>query len=99
MLEIGIDKWDITVEGKPVRLTRNEADILSFLSTPIGRTCSPKMILHRVWGASYQNDRHLLEVNISRLRQKLGGDPEKYIQTIRGGGYRLDKATCKLTGV
>lgn len=99
MLEIGIDKWDIAVEGRPVRLTLKEAELLSHLSRPIGQTCSKGILLREVWGETYIDDTHILVVNIARLRQKIGGERERYIETIAGGGYRLVKANCRIIGV
>ena len=49
---------------------------------------SPReLLLERVWGLSYLGESRTIDVHISRLRQKLGGD--EYIQTIVGLGYRF----------
>jgi DNA-binding response OmpR family regulator len=45
-----------------------------------------------VWGPSWFGDDHVVDVHMSKLRQKLGDDPRRprYLRTVRGVGYRLD---------
>ncbi len=87
----GID-WRHPSPGQR-RLTPNEARLLALLLPP-GRLVRHDELLVRAWGASYANDRdteranrHLLRVNASRLRQKLG---ERWLLvTLAGVGMRL----------
>ena len=47
--------------------------------------------LDRVWGTAFVADDHLVDVHVANLRRKLGDDPTqpRFIETIRGVGYRL----------
>jgi two-component system, OmpR family, KDP operon response regulator KdpE len=50
-----------------------------------------RQLLRMVWGNAYENEQHLLRVNISNLRHKLEPDPSRpaFIHTEPGVGYRL----------
>ncbi len=52
---------------------------------------SAKRLLSNVWGDEYENDKEILWVSISRLRQKLEEDPKKpqLIVTRSGAGYMM----------
>jgi DNA-binding response OmpR family regulator len=52
---------------------------------------SRSSLLDTVWGPEYIGDDHLVDVHIANLRRKLGDDPEhpRFIETVRGLGYRL----------
>lgn len=62
----------VSVDGRDIPLTSTEYKILRSLADRIGEICSHAYILTAVWGAEYVKDSHLLRVNISRLRAKLG---------------------------
>jgi len=46
-----------------------------------------QQLLEKVWGYDYFGDLRVVDVHIGHLRQKLG---EKFIETIRGAGYRFE---------
>jgi two-component system KDP operon response regulator KdpE len=50
-----------------------------------------RQLLYKVWGAGYETETHLLQVNISNLRRKIEPDPSRpiYVLTESGVGYRL----------
>jgi two-component system KDP operon response regulator KdpE len=77
--------------GHEVQLTPTEYDLLRFLITNAGRVVTHRQLLRHVWGVAYQNEFHLLRVNVSNLRHKLEPDPARpqYIVTEPGVGYRL----------
>ncbi|MFH1723057.1 MAG: response regulator transcription factor [Elusimicrobiota bacterium] len=84
---------EVKVDGKALTLTRKEFDLLAlFLANP-GRVLKATFLLEAVWGydvADY-NDPHTVETHISRLRSKLGPKVSKYLSTVRGVGYKLEK--------
>jgi DNA-binding response OmpR family regulator len=91
-LVIDVLAREITVEGRPVELTRTEFDLLDTLSERPRVAFSRSLLLERIWGGGeWAGDEHLVDVHIGRLRRKLGDDAReaKYIRTIRGIGYRM----------
>jgi two-component system KDP operon response regulator KdpE len=81
----------VTVADREITLTPTEYDLLRVLMQNTGRVITHRQLLRMVWGNSYENETHLLRVNISNLRHKLEPDPSKpaFIQTEPGVGYRL----------
>lgn len=76
----------VTVDGRPVSLTRKEFDILVSLARQPGVVVPRDRILLDVWGTIWA-DGHTVEVHVGSLRGKLG-DP-RLVETVRGVGYRL----------
>ncbi len=80
------DSRTVAVAGPSVELTAIEFDLLLALAKRPGRVISKKQLLEMVWGYD-EYDTHLVEVHMSRLRQKLGPTASRLIRTVRGGGY------------
>ena len=89
-LAIHFGNHEVTVGGKPVKLTPVEYKLLYHLVRNAGRLMPHQALLDRVWGADYVASTDYLKVFISRLRAKLEhpGGP-RYITTERGLGYRF----------
>ena len=81
----------VTVGGREVQLTPTEYDLLRVLVTHAGKVLTHRQLLRQVWGVGYEDETHLLRVNMSNLRHKLEPDPTRphYILTEPGVGYRL----------
>jgi len=90
-LSLDLARRLVTVRGKQVGLTPIEYDILRILAQHAGKVLTHHHLLNMIWGASYENQTHLLRVNISNLRAKIEDDASrpKYILTELGVGYRL----------
>lgn len=82
---------EVWVAHQPIALTPTEYDIVRLLATHAGKVLTHGQLLRQVWGMGYEQDFHLLRVNISNLRRKLEPDPTRptYIITEPGVGYRL----------
>jgi DNA-binding response OmpR family regulator len=82
---------EVTVEGRPVRLTFSEFELLDALMAEPGRLLNRQELLRAIWGDSAYRDPRAIDVHIRHLREKLESEPEKpkYIITVRGAGYRL----------
>ncbi|HJS45321.1 MAG TPA: response regulator transcription factor [Rhizomicrobium sp.] len=79
----------LQAEGRKVRLTEKETNILKFLHASCG-TVPRDILLHEVWGYSPAVATHTLETHIYRLRKKIEQDPANaQILLTEGGGYRL----------
>jgi DNA-binding response OmpR family regulator len=83
----------VTVGDREIELTPTEYRLLSYISCNAGRVITPDQLLGKVWGEEYMGAPHLLQVNIARLRQKLGDDAKNpsYILTRPGIGYMMLK--------
>ena len=79
----------VTIDGERVVLTYKEYELLRlFLSHP-GMAFSREQLLQTVWNTDYAVETRTVDMHIRTLRQKLG-DYGRYIETIRGVGYRLE---------
>ena len=91
-----IDKLNrtVTVKDIPVLLTGKEFDLLLFLASNKGRVFTKKQIYSQVWEEEYAFDDSNIMSFISKLRKKIEPDPDHpfYILTVRGVGYRFNKA-------
>lgn len=90
-LTVDLARRVVSVAGREVQLTPTEYDLLKLLVTHAGKVLTHHQLLRQVWGMGYENETHLLRVNISNLRRKIEADPARpaYILTEPGVGYRL----------
>lgn len=91
-LAVDVVAREVRVHGEKVQLTPTEYDLLKALIAHPGRVLTHRHLMRAVWGGlSYEDELHLLRVNISNLRHKLELDPgnPRYIVTEPGVGYRL----------
>ncbi|WP_212913747.1 response regulator transcription factor [Streptomyces sp. TS71-3] len=91
--ELTIDRSGlvVTLRGAPVALAPSELRLLLTLSASPGQVLSRQQLLEAVWEHGYHGDVRLVDACVKRLRGKLGelsGDP-RYIETVRGFGYRF----------
>ena len=75
-----------TVDGEEVRLARKEFELLAYLIKHRGKICSREQILSRVWSDEVVVLDRTIDVNITRLRSKIGAYGS-YIVTRSGFGY------------
>ena len=90
-LRIDPARREVTLAGKQISLTPTEFNLLHELARGSGRVLEHRTLLGRVWGPEYRDEVHYLKVYVGRLRNKIESDPQRprYIQTIRGVGYRF----------
>lgn len=86
----------VTVNGEEVNLTPTEYKLLSYLARNADCVLTPDQILEKVWGEEYAGETRLLQVNMARLRQKLGDKVKnpRYIITRPGIGYMMPREKC-----
>uniref|UniRef100_A0AAU3GUR0 Response regulator transcription factor n=1 Tax=Streptomyces sp. NBC_01401 TaxID=2903854 RepID=A0AAU3GUR0_9ACTN len=90
--ELVIDRagLEVTHRGEPVALAPSELRLLLTLSISPGQVFSRQQLLQSVWEHSYHGDIRLVDACVKRLRNKLGeGRNPRYVQTVRGFGYRF----------
>lgn len=90
-LVIDVAKAEVTVKDEVVLLSATEYRLLLQFAHNLGETLTAEYLLKNVWGEEYAEDKEILWVCISRLRQKLEEDPKKpvHIVTRSGVGYLM----------
>lgn len=91
--ELTIDRGGLTVAkaGRPLALAPSELKLLLHLSAAPEQVFSRQQLLEHVWDHSYHADARLVDACVARLRGKIenqAGSP-RYVQTLRGFGYRF----------
>lgn len=81
--------------GEPVEFTSAEYDLLWLLASNAGRILSREEIFERLRGIEYDGQDRSIDVRISRIRPKIGDDPDnpRRIKTVRSKGYLFVKET------
>ena len=90
--DLSLDLLSRKVEraGRPIDLRPREFALLEYLMRHPGRVLSKTMILSHVWGYSFDPGTNVVDVLVSRLRDKIDeGFDHKLIHTVRGAGYVL----------
>jgi len=93
-LEIDLAKAEVLVDEEPVSLTATEYRLLQTFANAMVNVLSPEDLLTSVWGPEYKDDKEILWVCLSRLRQKIEPDPKNpiHIVTRQGIGYLMPPA-------
>ena len=79
----------VTVDGKQIEMSLREYELLKYLVDNKGIALSRDKILNNVWNYDYYGDSRTIDSYIKKIRHKLG-KKGKYIQTIRGIGYKFE---------
>ncbi|WP_144612309.1 response regulator transcription factor [Bacillus cereus] len=97
LIQIGdltIDPINFTVEknGKSLKLTLKEFEILKLFVKNQNRVFTKAQIYTLVWNEEYYGDDNVINVHMRRLREKIESDPSnpEYIKTLWGIGYKLE---------
>ena len=90
-LELDLDACEFRKDGISVELTTIEYKIMELFMKHPGKVFTKQQIYEYAWGESFIVSDNNIMVCISKLRDKLDEDPSKYVKTIRGLGYRLEK--------
>lgn len=90
-LRVDLSRRRVTLGDQDVSLTPTEYEIIRLLVQNPGKVLTHGFLLRSVWGPAYEQETHVLRVNISNLRRKIEPDPSRprYITTEPGVGYRL----------
>jgi DNA-binding response OmpR family regulator len=94
-LTIDFDRCEVSVQGKPIKLTASEFRLLSCLVKNPGRVLSNRSLVREVQGydCSHEEARKIIKVHIHNLRKKLRLSPKKppHILNVRGFGYMFER--------
>ena len=88
-IEIDKEGRTVTVDGKVLELSLREYELLVYLVENENIALSRDKILNNVWNYDYYGDSRTIDSHIKKIRHKLG-KKGKYIETIRGIGYKFE---------
>lgn len=88
---IDLESREVRVEGKDIRLSPKEFDLLVFFIRNSGKVLTHRKLLAKIWGGNYTDQTEYLRVFVRHLRKKIEPDPAKprYILTDPWVGYRF----------
>lgn len=89
---VNFQKHEVIKKGSKVDLTLKEFELLETLIRNKGRVLTRDYLLDKIWGYDYAGETRTVDVHIRHLRQKIEDDDRnpKFIETIRGVGYRFN---------
>lgn len=83
-------KHEVSIGDRKIDFTLKEFELLKFLAVNRGHVFTRDELLDKVWGIEYAGETRTVDVHIRYIRKKLAdGDENKYIETIRGKGYKV----------
>ena len=90
-LKVDLSRRLVLLDNHEIQLTPTEYSLLRVLVTHAGKVITHHQLLREVWGAGYEQEFHMLHVNISNLRHKIEHDAARpqFVITEPGVGYRL----------
>lgn len=91
-LIIDDSKKEVTVDGKQIKLTPTEYNILLFLTKNKGKVYSISQIYENVWEEESYGAENIIAVHIRHIREKIEINPRepKYLKVIWGIGYKIE---------
>ncbi|GGM58169.1 DNA-binding response regulator [Deinococcus arenae] len=93
-LTLDVQGRTATLDGQPLAFSRTEFDLLATLAQHPGLLWTRERLLERVWGPEFPGVTRVVDVHVTALRRKLGDEPDhpRFIETVRGAGYRFKEA-------
>lgn len=90
-IRINTDTHRAYVNGTEIDLKNKEYELLLFMMLNVDVVFNRETLYERIWGMDAMGDNATVAVHINRLRDKIEDDPgnPRYIQTVRGAGYRF----------
>ena len=89
-LRVELLSQEVTRGGQPIQLQPREYKLLEYLMRHAGQVVTRAMLLEHVWGYHFDPQTNVIDVHVSRLRQKIDKEFDTpLLATVRGAGYRL----------
>ena len=79
----------VSIGNKKIDLTYTEFELLKFLCSNPGTVFTREVLLSKVWGYEYYGGTRTVDVHIRRLRSKIEGKNQVFIDTVRNIGYKF----------
>jgi two-component system, OmpR family, alkaline phosphatase synthesis response regulator PhoP len=90
-LQVDLFGRQVLADGESVELTAKEFDVLWVLASHPGRVYSREQIMRQLWNGEFFGEARAADVHVQHIRKKIEPDPKnpRYIQTVRGAGYKF----------
>jgi len=90
-LEVDLLKRQVVAGGEQVTLTAKEFQVLALLAAHPGRVYGREQIMRHLWDGDFFGEARAADVHVQHIRKKIEPDPKnpRYVQTVRGAGYRF----------
>ncbi len=88
-LSIDVSKYEVRIGDRKIDLTYTEFELLKFLCSNPGTVFTRDVLLNKVWGYEYYGGTRTVDVHIRRLRSKIEGKSQSFIETVRNIGYKF----------
>jgi len=89
-MELNLIKREFTIRGKPVWLTNNEFNLMTYFMKHVDKVVEKEELADKVWGIKFDTQTNFINVYVSYLRKKIAEETDKeYIQTVRKRGFIL----------
>jgi DNA-binding response OmpR family regulator len=90
-LELDVNRHEVRIDGRTIRLTPSEFRLLAFLAQEPERVYSRREIMQHLWDSTYVGDQRACDIHVSNLRRKIEETPgrPRRLVTVRGVGYKL----------
>jgi DNA-binding response OmpR family regulator len=88
-ITIDVTKYETRLGDKKIDLTYTEFELLKFLCSNPGTVFTREVLLNKVWGYEYYGGTRTVDVHIRRLRSKIEGRSQIFIETVRNIGYKF----------
>ena len=90
-LEVDLFRRQVLSGGNQVELTAKEFEVLALLASHPGRVYSREQIMRHLWDGDFFGEPRAADVHVQHIRSKIEPDPKnpRYVQTVRGIGYRF----------
>lgn len=91
-VKVDLQKHEVTKSEQKLELTLKEFELLKMLLQNRGRVLSRNHLLDKIWGYEYYGETRTVDVHIRHLRKKIEDESkgERFIETIRGVGYKIN---------
>lgn len=90
-LTLNIKAMTVTKGDRVIQLTPKECQLLTAFMRYPGQLLTRELLINEIWETTFMDDLRILYVHVHLLRKKIEDDPRhpKYVQTVRGRGYRF----------
>jgi DNA-binding response OmpR family regulator len=90
-LTIDLLRREVLASDRPVELTSREFEVLALLASHPGRVYHREQIMAHLWNGDFYGEARAADVHVQHIRKKIEPDPKnpRFIETVRGAGYRF----------